>query len=126
MSVRDGITVTLTEDDRRKAFEWALKMHKLRQEIMNAKDNELNEKIKAYLAFARVGWKDWERIKITPTNELKKEFIGLSILINFCFGIRDNHMRDLMTVELKKRNVDFQELTMEIEKGIKAAEEEGW
>ena len=132
----EEMEVKITGDMRRKARERVLKMHKLREEIMNAKDNEVDEKIKEYLAFgkshshirggfffARAEWEDWERIKTTPTHELKEQYIDLRIFINLCVSVRDCQMQDLLAVELKRRKVDFQELTMEIEKGIKAAEE---
>lgn len=139
LRVRNGseeVEVKITEDMRRKARERVLKRHELGEEIMNAEDNEVDEKIKAYLAFgkshshiggglffARVEWSDWEEIKRTPTDELKKQYINLSVCLNFCFSVRDCQMQDLLAVELKRRKVDFQELTMEIEKGIKAAED---
>ena len=127
----------MTEDDRREAFEKALKMRKLRGEVENAKDDEVDEKVREYLAFgksdsqlrgglfyARLTWKEWERIREASTDELMRDYISFCVDVNFpefdSISTSDCQMHDLTAIELRRRKVDFQKMKMEVEKRVKA------
>lgn len=44
---------------------------------------------------------------------MSESHINLSVSLNSCLGAIDSQMQDLRAVELKRRNVDLQELTKE-------------
>jgi hypothetical protein len=53
--------------------------------------------------FARLSWEDWEEIKRMPTKELKRRLKEIEAYLKYAVGIIDLQYRDLLALELEKR-----------------------
>ena len=80
--------------------------------------DEKTKEVVSVIKFARAEMSDWEEIKKMTTEELKRRYISLSVCMEFSVSVRDCELEGLMSMELSRRAVKYEELEPHIKRGI--------